>query len=423
MSLINKVLRDLERQHTDDTRARRSPLVESEIRPVRPVRRVLPPRPQLIRLGLVLVLVVATAFAWIQWGGALRKAISKPAPVVQAPPPPEKTASAPAAPEPKPTPPAVPPKVEPLTSPAKPEAPKAEIAKAETPKLPGPPLKPAPATPAPLPSVTDVVVRKQRDAVKPDVPSIPIVPKTPEKTVTAKVDAPSVSKPEASEPDVTPTEPAGETEPRPKPLAKSVLEKKLKPLTAEQRAESEYRLAALALQQKRGGEAESRLRIALAAQPSHLKARELLAGLLLQNGRWRDAQAQLEQGIALHPLHHPFAQLLARVYVDHDQEKKALELLEKNRAAGSGDADYLALLATLEQRAGRQDDAARDFQQALALRPQEGRWWLGLAISLEATGKWKESAEAYQRAAASGNLDRKLLQYTQQRLVVVRNRI
>lgn len=451
MSLINKVLRDLERKRSeDDAPARRSPLAEAELKPVRPVRRSLPSRPQLIRAALVLALVAVAAFAWVQWGGALR-APGKQAPVVQAKPPPAKTAAAPEL-KPVPTP-------APKADAAAPPAGKVETAKIEAPpRPPGSPLKPAPAAVAPSPSVADVIVRKPRErevpvAVPRDAkphpdaakPSAPIVPKTPEKTVVAKAETPSVARPDTGTPGAVPAEPGGEPAAKPKtaappdtdkprdrvpsavprdaqPVGKTVLEKKIKPLTPEERAESEYRLAADALQKRRSGEAESRLRAALAAQATHIKARELLAGLLLQSGRWREAQSQLEQGASLHPMHYPFAQLLARLYVDHGQEPRALELLEKARAAGSGDADYLAFLATLQQRAGRHDDATRDFNEALTLRPREGRWWLGLAISLEATEKWKESAEAYRRAAASGNLDHKLLQYSQQRLAVVKNK-
>ena len=90
----------------------------------------------------------------------------------------------------------------------------------------------------------------------------------------------------------------------------------MKPLSPQDKAESQYRLAATNLQQNRVSEAENHLRAALAAQPAHVKARELLAGLALQGGRWREAQSLLEQGVAQHPQHYPFAQLLARSYVD-----------------------------------------------------------------------------------------------------------
>ena len=223
-----------------------------------------------------------------------------------------------------------------------------------------------------------------------------------------------------------------------KPAGKTVMEKKVRPLSPEDKAESEYRLAATSLQAKRVGAGESHLRAALAAQPAHVKARELLAGLALQGGRWRETQALLEQGLNLTPGHYPYAQLLARVYVDHGSEKKALELLEKSRAAALADADgsrdgggraasgtaaeYFAFLATLYQRAGRHDEAVKSFTEAVKLRPQEGRWWLGAAISLEAAEQWKAAGEAYQRAMASGSLDKQLLQYSQQRLVIVKNK-
>lgn len=438
MSLINKVLRDLEthREASEDIRAQQSPLVDAGLHPVRPVRPRLS-RTQLVRIGLLLGLLVVAALAWFQWGDALLRGgkpqrgdvpvavprDARPSPVAPVPAPlPQKTAIVPPPQETKPqhtdAPPAVPKDAKP-----------AEAAKS------GPPKK-APSAAAPS---QDVVVRKPSfESTKAEMEAV----KATTPVVTAKAEPPVARKPEAAPDEIAekpdqvaeePEEASAPKAPAAKPRhadvpaavpkdAKTVLEKKLKPLTPEERAEGEYRLAAVALQKKRTGEAESRLRTALAAQPSHVKARELLAGLALQGGRWREAQSLLEQGAALNPNHYPFAQLLARSYVDHGQEKRALELLEKSRTAAGGDPEYLAFLATLYQRAGRQNDAAQNFSEALKQRPQEGRWWLGLAISLEAVEKWKESAEAYQRASASGSLDKQLLRYSQQRLAVVKNK-
>ncbi len=445
MSLINKVLRDLEahREASENTRIQQSPLVDAGLHPVRRVHPRLS-RTQLVRIGLLLALPVVAALAWLQWGSAFFGS-GKPSPVAPAPAPiPQKTAVVPPPQEIKPA--AVPaPVAKPqhrdvlvaVPTDAKPQHTDVPSTVPRDAKLPEPAKTPAAAAP-----VQDVVVRKPlSESTKADVTTL----KATEGTVTAKaqpghpspaplasipsakVEPPVIRKPEAApaesaeQPDKVAEEP--EEAPAPKaPAVKAVLEKKLKPLTPEERAESEYRLAATALQQRRTGEAESRLRAALAAQPSHVKARELLAGLALQGGRWREAQSLLEQGVTLNPNHYPFAQLLARSYVDHGQEQKALELLEKSRAAAGTDPEYLAFLATLYQRAGRQDDAARNFSEALKQRPREGRWWLGLAISLEAVEKWKESAEAYERATASGSLDKQLLRYSQQRLAVVKNK-
>ncbi|MEK7191519.1 MAG: tetratricopeptide repeat protein [Pseudomonadota bacterium] len=430
VSLINKVLRDLEAQRdTASERNARSPLVQDNLRPVRSIKPHLS-RQQLLRIGLALATVAVGVFAWSQWGAKLFESGKAPVASKAAAPVPEpaKVATAPAAPEPKP---ALPP---------------APSAKSDPPPKPVPPadgVKPVvPAVPAGKPA-QDVVVRKPKaESPTPEKPVAPAV-EPPAKTVAAKAQEPAQD--EVAAKDEVETKPAIKPKETPqpgdgrdaggratpgavagtaaeKPAGKTVLEKKVKPLSPQDKAESQYRLAATGLQQNRVSEAENHLRAALAAQPAHVKARELLAGLALQGGRWREAQSLLEQGVAQHPQHYPFAQLLARSYVDHGQDLKALNLLEKSREAAGGDAEYFAFLATLYQRNGRHPEAVTSFTEAVKLRPQEGRWWLGLAISLEATEQWKASSEAYQRAAASGSLDKQLLQYSQSRLAAIKNR-
>jgi len=233
------------------------------------------------------------------------------------------------------------------------------------------------------------------------------------KTVTASKHSvpPAIKKaPSASVAETSPDEHSG------------VVEKRLKPLSTQERAEGAYRQATRSLQQGRTAEAESRLRTALAANPAHLSARNLLVGVALKNGRWQEAQKLLEEGIRLAPQHYPFVQLLARIHIKQGHESQALAQLEGTREYATTDPDYQALLATLYQRVGRHAEAVMTYQRAVSLRPQEGRWWLGMAISLEAERSWQNAAQAYQRATVSGTLDENLLQYAQQRLAVVKNK-
>ncbi len=201
------------------------------------------------------------------------------------------------------------------------------------------------------------------------------------------------------------------------------VDKKFKPQSREQHAESGYRNAVNMLQQGRADDAMYRLRTALTADPAHIQARELLAGLELQNGRWRQAQQVLEQGLETNPKYFSFAQLLARVYVEHGAEPKALALLESNRPQGSGNAEFMSFLATLYQRAGRHADAVAAYTDAVKLNPREGRTWLGMAISLEANADWKSAEEAYQHAIDSGMLDAKLMQYAKQHQAAVKKKL
>src|SRR3989344_3831524 len=71
VSLINKVLRDLEAQRdTVSERKARSPLTQDNLRPVRSVKRHLS-RQQLLGIGLAVATIAVGVFVWNQWGAKL----------------------------------------------------------------------------------------------------------------------------------------------------------------------------------------------------------------------------------------------------------------------------------------------------------------------------------------------------------------
>ncbi len=200
----------------------------------------------------------------------------------------------------------------------------------------------------------------------------------------------------------------------------AVMDKKLKPLSSSEKAEGEYRRALDLLQKGRADDAGKQLRLALNADATHTPARELLAGLMLQQGHWREAQQVLEQGIDKVPTHYPFTQLLARIHVEHGADQKALDVMEQSHRAGAGNAEYVAFQAALYQRVGRHAEAVKVYGEAIKLNPQEGRSWLGLGISLEATQDWNAAGDAYRHAIDSGSLDDNLLRYARQRLTALK---
>gem|GEM_PF-2006932 len=216
--------------------------------------------------------------------------------------------------------------------------------------------------------------------------------------------------------------PVSSPEPEATSADNGVMNKKLKPLNPDEQAESEYRQAVSLLQKGRAADAEKRLKAALNLSAEHPQSRELLAGLALQNGRWHEAQQTLEQGIEKVPAHYPFALLLARIQIEHGADQKALAVMEASRQAGAGSADYMAFLAELYRRAGNHAEAIKAYTEAIKLNPQEGRSWIGMGISLEAAQDWKTAGDAYQRAIETGTLDDNLLKYARQRLIAVKNK-
>jgi MSHA biogenesis protein MshN len=216
--------------------------------------------------------------------------------------------------------------------------------------------------------------------------------------------------------------PVSSPEPEGTSADNGVMNKKLKPLSPDEQAESEYRQAVSLLQKGRAADAEKRLKAALNLSAVHPQSRELLAGLALQNGRWHEAQQTLEQGIEKVPAHYPFALLLARIQIEHGADQKALAVMEGSRQAGAGSADYMAFLAELYRRAGNHAEAIKAYTEAIKLNPQEGRSWIGMGISLEAAQDWKTSGDAYQRAIETGSLDDNLLKYARQRMDAVKKK-
>ncbi len=200
--------------------------------------------------------------------------------------------------------------------------------------------------------------------------------------------------------------------------ANGSIAKKAIPLTPEHTAENIYRAAAQQLQQRQLIEAEAGFKSALAINPRHVAARELLASLLLERARMDEARQVLEQGLASVPGQSGFVSLLARIHVEQGAPDTAVTLLEQQRLA-KPDAEILALLATLYQRGGRHTQAIAAYKDALTLKPQEGKWWVGLGISQEAMQNWAEARFAYERARDT-NVDPRLARYAEQRLAIVR---
>lgn len=372
MSLINKMLRDIEsRQPHDAPRPAPVKPVYQDLRPAaRSVGRGSNSRIVLIVIGLTLVASVAY-YAW------QREQMAPP------------------------------------------------IARA-TPAAPAQSAKPASTpspTPQPPPAVVETVAAPAPSAIETDkavtAPSNP--PPTPERGATVTAETPAapsaatavaVSKPALPVKSAKPTPVAAETA----GTETSSIDKRVRPLSAEEKAESDYRQAARWLDQGRPHDANRLLAQALAAHPQHTRARELLIALALQNGRTREAQQLLDEGIRLVPKHYPFVYLSARLQVEQGADGQALALLERAAPLAQGDADYQSLLAALYQRQGRHGDAVAAYRRTVELRPNDARAWVGLGISLEVEKELDAARISYQRARDLGDLPPALARHASQRL-------
>jgi MSHA biogenesis protein MshN len=181
-----------------------------------------------------------------------------------------------------------------------------------------------------------------------------------------------------------------------------------------QRAEGEYRRALASLQEGRMIETVAALEQALKYEPKHEAARQTLVGLLIEANRNDEAMRQLQLGLTLDPRQPAMAMLLARLQIERGGN--GIDTLTRTLPYAGNDADYRAFLAAALARQQRHREAAEQYQQALRAVPSNGVWWMGLGISLQAEKRNGEALDAFQRARASGGLSQELLGFVERRI-------
>lgn len=193
-------------------------------------------------------------------------------------------------------------------------------------------------------------------------------------------------------------------------------EKQVRELTPQQRAENEYRRAATLIQQGKVAESFAPLELALELDGRHAAARQTLIGILLEAGRSDEALRIARDGIAREPAQPNLAIIAARLQVEKGELRSAIETLERTLPHAADRSDYHAFLAALLQRDLRHKEATAQYLAALRNAPQNGVWWMGLGISLQADNHAADAREAFNRARATNALSPELSEFVEARL-------
>ena len=166
--------------------------------------------------------------------------------------------------------------------------------------------------------------------------------------------------------------------------------------------------------------AERALVAALTANPGHADARVTLVSSLVQQNRTHDGLVVLRDGLAITPTEPKLASLYARLLVRLGKLEVALEILKNAAPPLSRDPAYHAFIAAVSQRLGAHRAAAETYEHVLEHEPENGVWWMGMAISLEALNEGARAMKAYQRALEAESLTHDLQRYVGQRLTVLK---
>ena len=274
--------------------------------------------------------------------------------------------------------------------------------------------KPAPAPPPTAPTPT-VAPPPAIEAAKPA--GVPLDPPSGDalRLALQLANAAPDKDPEPAKPAPLTAQPKPKPTSAPQPQAKApAVDKRERPRSANDTAEAHFRRAVLLLNHGRVSEAEDQLIAALNADAAHSAARQTYVALLLEQQRTDAARRVLQQALALNPGHATFALALARVHVEQRDYHAALEVMERAGSV-SRNADFQALRGAVLQRLARHGEAVDAYQTAIRGGAQPATTWVGLGISLEALGRKPDAAQAYRRALAAGPIAPEAREYAESR--------
>ncbi|HUL68307.1 MAG TPA: tetratricopeptide repeat protein [Burkholderiaceae bacterium] len=273
-------------------------------------------------------------------------------------------------------------------------APEATAADSTPATTPTPPVVAAAPLPEPAPTSTPAASR--------DAPKARAVAERPRRVATAPRSQP-----------IAPPLPKAETFARPVPAEPDVPS-----IVARSTSDTNRDVdrAADLIARGRATEAMELLVQVLNRQPTNAEARSSLAALLAEAGKREQALHVLLAGSEVDPGR--FAIPAAQLQAEMGDLRGALQTLARVPQARRN-AAYEALQAGVAQRAGDHMSAIAAYRRALLQPGADAIWWVGLGVSLEATGEPVEARNAYTRAVAEARLPADVRRYASERLAVL----
>ena len=114
------------------------------------------------------------------------------------------------------------------------------------------------------------------------------------------------------------------------------------------------------------------------------------------------------------PLLLPLVREQARMQLAEARYTAIWEMLSRLEPQLGTAPDLWAIRANAAQRLGRHQDSVHAYMMALQARPDEQRWMLGAAVSLAALGQITSAADMAERARAMGIVSKDVLAYLRQ---------
>jgi MSHA biogenesis protein MshN len=151
--------------------------------------------------------------------------------------------------------------------------------------------------------------------------------------------------------------------------------------------------------------------------PEFDKARLALANLYYRKGWYYEAQELLQQGLKIDVNHAGFLKLLASILQEQGEYKESLHLLLQVPDKYHGNHSYQAMLASAYYHGGMFAIAGKYYWNLIQEDSLNSTWWLGLAVSQDAAGNYKQAVNNFKKVLELGKLNIEVLKFVDQRIV------
>lgn len=189
-------------------------------------------------------------------------------------------------------------------------------------------------------------------------------------------------------------------------------------LSPQQLADTNLAKAREALQKGEQARGQELLEKALVVKPDHVQVRSELAAYWYGRGLTSRATTLLQQGLDLKPQQTEWQLLLARIFERIGRIEQAYNVLAVIPMQAPETSELLQLRASSATQLGYFSEAAADYT-ALAARTNEGRWWLAAAVAHEDADNIEAAVRSYRQAIQQADLGQDARLYIEQRLSVL----
>jgi len=161
-------------------------------------------------------------------------------------------------------------------------------------------------------------------------------------------------------------------------------------------------------------DAITQLEEVLASKDDHVEARNLLAVAWYGRGELQQAVSILNNGLNRYPSIEMWRLTAAKIFFKENQKAGAFSYLEADLSAAS--TEYYSMKGSLARQLKRFDKAESAYANLTNIEPDKGNWWLGYAIALDSQNKTALAIESYKTALAKSGISQGSVNFARERV-------